>query len=560
MKASRSIFINAVVVLLMTSALFYFSEQGFLERLRLGGLDLLFRLRAEEVINTNIVIVEIDDDNLTKIGRWPWERKWHGALIRALKEFGAKQIYLDVICSEPSTEEDDTIFDEAIKEAGNVYLPFSFQSHEPDLDAAFFPTEKLSQNIRGTGSINIEPDLDGYLRRIPLFFELGESVYPHVALIIAMHYMGAEIEEIKEETLVLSNDEGNIEIPLVDGNKMLVNWLGKWGTTYKHYSFLDVLIAYDSYMKGEDPGINIEPFKDSICLVAVTAMGLYDIKSTAMDAEHPGIGVSATATSNILNQRFITWPPPWVGITILYLFCLVPFFISSGERPLRSMLLLITIALAFILVVMLLFKQNVWIEYTLPLIVLFLSYTAVATFDFVRISIERQKFFKMAVTDGLTGLANIRYFMMVLKAEQMMAAKDKTKKYCIAMTDIDHFKKFNDTYGHAIGDLVLKEVANVIKHTVRASDLVARYGGEEIIVLLRDAGIDNAMHVARKIRENVENLEVKGDQDTYHATLSLGVASLHPGESENDVIKRADEGLYVAKETGRNKVCTKEEE
>src|SRR3989338_9183339 len=130
----------------------------------------------------------------------------------------------------------------------------------------------------------------------------------------------------------------------------------------------------------------------------------------------------------------------------------------------------------------------------------------------------------------------------------MLAKPDPSKKFAIVMSDVDHFKHFNDTYGHQVGDLVLKSVASVLKNSVRALDVTARYGGEEMIVLLRGTPLDNALATAEKIRKNVETNQVKDEKNTYNVTISLGVASFKAGDDVDGMIKRADDALYKAKE------------
>ena len=158
----------------------------------------------------------------------------------------------------------------------------------------------------------------------------------------------------------------------------------------------------------------------------------------------------------------------------------------------------------------------------------------------------------MAITDGLTGLFNIRYFKKILSDD--ISGFKPEHPFCLVMSDVDHFKKFNDTYGHQVGDLVLKEVALALKTTVRASDLVARYGGEEMIVLLRNTSLPSALSVAEKLRLAVEQRLVSDQKAEYKVTVSLGVSLFRKGDTVDSLIARADQGLYKAKDTGRNRV------
>jgi two-component system cell cycle response regulator len=122
------------------------------------------------------------------------------------------------------------------------------------------------------------------------------------------------------------------------------------------------------------------------------------------------------------------------------------------------------------------------------------------------------------------------------------------------MIDIDHFKNLNDTYGHAVGDLALREVARRIKNCVRTVDLVARYGGEEFVILMPETGLQAAGIVAERIRRSVADDPVVNHGMEVYTTLSLGVAELEPDcKNLDELLKCADQALYAAKAAGRNR-------
>ncbi|MFC1675260.1 diguanylate cyclase [Candidatus Omnitrophota bacterium] len=550
---------NLILALFVASLILFLSQGGFLKQLELSGLDFSFKLRGALPSNPQIVIIEINDKDIAKVGRWPWDRSWHGLITRALSDMGAKYIYFDIIFSEASSEKDDSLFEESIKHSKNVYLPLVFQDRSLDANKALFPIERFSNHIKGTGSINIYPDIDGTFRRIPLVFQSGTQAYPHAALKLAMDYKGLSIKEVQQESLLLAGRAEEIEVPLVEKNTMLINWAGKWQDTFKHYGFLETLAAYDDFRKGKPTQINLEDFKDSICMVAVTAIGLYDIQSVPLQPEYPGIGILATTVNNILNKDFLRTPPLWISILILYILTLLPAFLISGERPLHETIFVLVAAGVYFTANLLLFKKGIVLSLYIPITGLFAGSLTVGTYKFIRVAVERKRFFKLAISDVLTGLYNVGYFKVLLNAEFMaMKKQDPHRRFSVIMFDVDHFKKFNDTYGHQVGDLVLREVSSVLGNSVRSSDVVARYGGEEIIALLRGSNIKNALDVAEKMRKNVEEHTILDGGQTYKVTVSVGVSTFHPGDDDNSIIKRADEGLYKSKEGGRNRVSTEE--
>ena len=161
-----------------------------------------------------------------------------------------------------------------------------------------------------------------------------------------------------------------------------------------------------------------------------------------------------------------------------------------------------------------------------------------------------------ALTDALTQIANRKCFDQTLR-EAAADASEAGTPLSLLLGDIDHFKAFNDTFGHHIGDSVLKVVARNLKDNVKGADLPARYGGEEFAVILPNTTMENATKLANQIREAISKKKLKSAKsgESYgKVTLSIGVAAYRPGEPLADLVQRADKGLYRAKETGRNRV------
>lgn len=164
---------------------------------------------------------------------------------------------------------------------------------------------------------------------------------------------------------------------------------------------------------------------------------------------------------------------------------------------------------------------------------------------------------EMANRDGLTGLYNHRYFHEQLAQDFLRARRYHEDLSCVLL-DIDYFKKFNDTYGHQTGDVVLRTLAEVIERSIRDSDLAARYGGEEFALVLYHTDKSAAYEVAERLRQMVESHEVQDNDNLLHVTISAGIATF-PHERVHDskeLIEYADQALYKAKENGRNRVET----
>ena len=165
-----------------------------------------------------------------------------------------------------------------------------------------------------------------------------------------------------------------------------------------------------------------------------------------------------------------------------------------------------------------------------------------------------------AMTDGLTGIPNRKFFDMNLR-QALMDSMESGKALSLLMLDIDFFKKFNDEHGHQIGDEVLKLVARVLQSSIKGRDIAARYGGEEFSIILPDTTLKNAVLVGEQIRKSMASRKIvrRNSGTTFgNITLSIGAAQYEVGEAMSSVIERADVALYRAKDGGRNRVMAAE--
>ncbi|HJU84489.1 MAG TPA: GGDEF domain-containing protein [Holophagaceae bacterium] len=168
-------------------------------------------------------------------------------------------------------------------------------------------------------------------------------------------------------------------------------------------------------------------------------------------------------------------------------------------------------------------------------------------------SLYHEEIYKLAITDGLTQVANKRCLLEFLERELTRVSRHK-RPLTLAIADVDHFKKVNDTYGHLAGDRVLKGVAEAMQRLMRRDELLARYGGEEFVVVLPETPMERAIPFAERIRKVVENEEIDADGHALRVTISLGLAEVQPDEDRESLIRRADALLYQAKHEGRNRV------
>jgi diguanylate cyclase len=160
---------------------------------------------------------------------------------------------------------------------------------------------------------------------------------------------------------------------------------------------------------------------------------------------------------------------------------------------------------------------------------------------------------ELSRTDTLTGLANRRAMYEAMERERLAWARDK-KPFSVLLADVGHFKRFNDTHGHDVGDRVLVAVATAAKEAVREVDLVARWGGEEFLVLVPGADEAEALLVAGRVQERIRAAAVEHGAEMLRITATFGAATWRGEDGVDSVVKRADEALYRGKEAGRDRI------
>ncbi|MFH1868676.1 MAG: CHASE2 domain-containing protein [Candidatus Omnitrophota bacterium] len=543
-----------------------------LDRFELTLLDYRFKAATvSQKTSENIVLIDIAQDSIEQIGRWPWDRKWHAALISALSSYGVRAILYDVIFSEPSTDEQDKALGKAISDAGNVYLPYVFNIEETNSQALITEDSiygidsymhSFKDAIKGDGFINILPDIDGILRRSPLLIKDNGKTHPQIAFKIACDMLGVDnkgiiIKEGAYIRLPIETYGSNIDIPVDDKYQMIINWPGGWKDGFKHFSFYDVISSFAKLKKGEEPDIPIEGLKNKICVVGMATSGLMDIKPTPIETLYPAMGVNASILDNILNENFCRQIPEAYVIALIFIIALITSKCVSIHRPLHDFFAaVIFIAIYTIAVSILFIYLKVWVNIIYPSATILFTYIGLTLYNGIQVNLEKKTLFKLATTDRLTSLFQKEHFNMLMgiKLDERRKGK-KTSKLSLIMADVDFFKKINDTYGHLFGDVVLKKVAGTIKSASRPLDVCARYGGEEFIIMLPNTSLQEAVTVAERIRKTVEKKIFRYNKQSCKVTVSLGVATLKREKNQNLLIQRADSALYAAKQTGRNRVC-----
>lgn len=572
----------------------FFNIGDFIESIEARSFD--FRIQIpinRHQHNKNIVILTVDDNSLDvledKYGRWPWDRGVYTKAINFLEKGNPESIVFDLmfIGHQKGFEKTDLELAKTITQNKNIYTAMNFDNRDRENDS---PATKLRDDIKAklennskidfslltfdnvrlimpeildntsnVGIINFLRDSDGISRGVPMFFKYQNDYYPYLALKVAANHL-SKTENIDENSFVIDKNNylhiGNRKIQLNKDGLMTINWYGD-ANTFEWIELWKVLKSYESIQEGKEPLISPDYFKDKIVYIGVTSTSLYDTKSTPLSRIYPGVEIQTTTLNNIIDGTSITRTPFYVDLAIsLFLGMLTLLSVLRVRSTYLSSSLAISLGVVYIVASTLILKYfNVWVGVVYEILTIATIFTIAYIIKYILKSRDLEYTYKLATTDGLTGLYNHRYFQEQMR-KNIANSKRYENKFSLILIDIDFFKKFNDTYGHQAGDAVLKKVAKMMKKNVRSSDLVARYGGEEMAIILTNTGFEEAVITANKICKAVAEKPFRlTDKLEVNVTISLGV-STYPdhGATSADMIEVADKGLYDAKRNGRNRV------
>ena len=330
----------------------------------------------------------------------------------------------------------------------------------------------------------------------------------------------------------------------------ILNWYGPTGT-YQQISMYKLIKAVESEVK--DP----YNFENKIIYFGTTASSLFDIKTVPVGKIYPGVEIQATYVNNLLDNNFITKVNKAITIILGIILAAVTGYLVLNLTSTG----IITISFLSMYVSYIIFTyfamkyHNMWFDIVYPVVLGTLVFVSAFVVKYIIKSRDFERQYLLATTDGLTELYNHRYFQEQIKM-QVEQAKRYEAPFSLIILDIDYFKKFNDTYGHQAGDAVLKQVAALLKSSVRATDIVCRYGGEEMSIILPNTSKEMAILTANKICKKVAGkmFRLNNFQES-NVTVSMGVSTFpDDGASAATIIEVADKRLYQSKNNGRNQV------
>lgn len=536
--------------------------------------------------NDNIVIVAIDDASyeyiLDNYGEWPLTRDVYAKLVDYLEAQHPQSVAFDLmfVKSMKSLPQADLVLVNSFKKYDNLYTAMNFDNQPEDLRIPPTLPQKLAVNLKNNGGkvdftaqtytncrsilpaildatsnvgmINVSRAEDGILRRMPVFLSYQGKFYPQLGLKVGLNYLKNSDNTVDNNFVIDGNylKLGNRKIYLDDNGNAILNWYGSAGT-YEYIPLYKLIKIAKGEIKNE------YDFNNKIVYFGTTASSLFDIKTVPVSRIYPGVEVQATYVNNIIDNNFIKkMSKPVTVVAGVILALLTGLIIMNISSAFVSSLTSLSLYVLYVLGAYWSMKYfNLWVDIVYPMLLALTAFISAYIVKYFITSRDFEHQYKLATTDGLTELYNHRYFQ-----EQMKLNVENSKRYgnefSMIILDIDFFKKFNDTYGHQSGDAVLRQVAQTLKRSVRATDIACRYGGEEMSIILPNTGKNVAHSTAEKICERVSSnkFKLQGDKEVS-VTISLGVSTYpQDGQTPSELIEAADKRLYNAKNNGRNQV------
>jgi len=527
------------------------------ESFELRTQDYRFQLRGERKINPVIQIVFMGDESTKVLGKWPWRRRYHAALIHALSQYRPRVIGYDVLFTEPATDfpEDDRFLVQATQKAGNLYYPFFFtmeekkegkgekghqiniekftldyqireEDHFLQASEATFPIIELAANMRGTGFANVRPDMDGTTRRVPLVMEYQGRLYPSLSLQLVSDYLGVEknnIRVIPGRYIELKGSRlGNIKIPVDKEGQMLVNYPGGIVSLWTS-DFVQVLQSYKQAEIGEEPIIRLSDFKDKIVLVGLTATGSADLRAIPFAPLYPQVGVLASTINSILNQDFLIPVSRGTNVLLFFVMGIIMGISIPFMRPLKGALFAFSLLIAYLLLAFYSFSQkSLCLTVVYPGTTVFFSYLSIIIYKYATEEKEKKR-----IKSIFQRYVSSQVVEELLESPDRIVLGGRRREVTILFADIRNFTSIASHMAPEEVVSILNEFFTMITEVIFKYDgTLDKYIGDAVMAIY-GAPIKEENHAEKALRaalEMQERMELLGRR-----LLELGIEPIKIG-------------------------------
>lgn len=546
-------------------------------KLDLWVTDATQRLTAKDDRFRDTVVIDIDDASLEKLrpqfGGWPYSRDVYAFVLDWLVEHDASAVVFDILFADPRDK--DEIFAASLKKYGNGVLIAISQSqgaatdtkrrtHEfawqaPDMPGprwrnVTLPAASLTSGLADRGQISLaaaHEDEDGVLRRLPLIHWVDDVALPSPALAAMLRPgMARQVNHNPAGRLAIFGThswpvdaEGTVRIAFPGNTDAILSM-----------PFSQVAEAALGMVKLDEAKTFFAGKTVFIGSTAHLSDRVNTPRGVLTGTTMLALGHQSLMHDRLLVPRNILLDGLLAGLALLLLTVVAVDLIRHDRLAQAIPLLGIPLLGALHLSLMAASRES---SLLIPVTLLIIGGLLMAARRFHRLSQVRDQLAYAASTDTLTGLLLRRAFLERF-AEEIERSRRHGNPLTIAILDLDHFKRVNDTYGHPVGDLVLKVFAGTLRECLRSIDIAGRWGGEEFVVLLPSTSVQDAIAVLERVRIAISEKSFPPPANDLHITMSAGVVALDGTSNDPEqIVGAADTALYEAKESGRNRICVR---
>ena len=540
MNTWRSYATLGFVAFILTGLLFFAETKSQLVRsVDVKGRDMFFRLRhaisplpseAEQIL-----LVNLDDETLRRLElRSPFPRSIYAEAIKRLTPYSPKAIGFDIIFSgNDISPESDQALAQALKEAGNVVI-----ASYKNIEGGVGPSALIGESAWRVGVVGKPRDKDHVLRRAYLSLPMGEGIHGSWELeLFKKAFPGVSLDGIPSL----------LPVPI-------------------NYRFRFDEFPQVPFWRVIEGSVLAKQIQDKIILIGLTAEAFHDVHATPFGSM-PGLGVNASTLTMLIGKDFFSFGSTWLVQVLRFLSFWIALILASSSSVIAGVSVLVFLTLVYLASGFFLFSRELILDPWILILSTFGVFLGGIIVRETQLWFENMRLREESSRDPLTGFYNRRFLTLKLQSEFKRALGRRgifkiPEEISVVMIDLDNFKLVNDSFGHAEGDRVLRTMAEAIHASVRKSEIICRYGGDEFCVILLGATIQDAAKFAEKIRSLIANhpdlsYRTKDGTNTVRVTTSIGVASISGAKATepSKLMKAADRALYRAKSGGRNQVC-----
>lgn len=545
---------------------FLASKSSLFHQFELKSLDFRFIIKGKEVANPDVVVIGIDDASLSRFGRWPWPRSYHGELLRVLSENPPRAVGFDFLFNEK--DESHPEYDQALiyysqllekvvfanyfelpqeEVAEKEYL--AKESEKKAMDESLLSSFALS-NVEGdlvqlqkatnvslpfaellqtgsTGFINSPRDSDGVVRRVPLVLTYKGNVYPSFVMRLLMHYWKVKPDQVRViagKAIEVSKRDQKVIIPTDPKGNLLINFVGDH-VDFNEALFVQVLNAAEQTQKGEKADIELDAFWKKIVLVALTATGTTDMGAFPLSGHSPLIAIHANALNTILEEDFLYESKESTNLLILVGIAVLVFLLSSFFSPLRSAVLSSFILIGFVAGNYFFFLKGWCLPLVLPIVLWIITNLMITTYRYF--SEEKEKKY---VRKAFGQYVSANILEELLKDPEKLKLGGERRELTVLFSDIRGFTTFCESREPEEVVAVLNEYLDRMTEVIfKHNGTIDKYVGDAIVAFFgAPSPVDEKDHAQRACRAALEMMtELKKLQEKWQAEgkepLGIGI-------------------------------------